>query len=153
MVTLKWALTTAAFLGATMDASEAAQQQARILRVEHALESRARTETDQNIVGRNYTKFLGSEPVLARERYDVYWEPPAGGVEAGARMVFEYRREFEEDVQSITRRFALAINARHKTTFVVEPDPIHHYGRVIEWRVRLVQGGRVLAEESSANWR
>lgn len=96
-------------------------------------------------------KFFGSELVSGQERFDVFWQPPVGGLKEGAAMILEYRRQYGEEVHGKTTKFTIPITISRKTSFIADDEAVTD-GPISMWRVRLVRQGRLLAEMNSGTW-
>jgi hypothetical protein len=83
----------------------------------------------------------------------VVWESPRSGTEAGAVLLFEYRRDSDRDIKARNIKYPFRVEGQRTATFVLTGHDAHKDGRVIMWRVRLIHKGRLLAEKSSDGWK
>jgi len=122
---------------------------ARILGVERREEQLA----SRNPMYRRMPKFAATSDKPVREIYDVHWAPPPAGIEAGAALVFDYAQERADQVQSLTIQYPFVVQSQRKATFIISERAVLAAGRVTAWRVRLMQGRRIMAETASGAWR
>jgi len=98
-------------------------------------------------------KFTGRELFLGGETVLVCWDPPAGGVEAGSSLLFEYRREADTDARRIKHDYSFPVTTPQRTELVLKDTDAWDAGHVLMWKVRIIRGGGLVAEKSSPNWR
>ncbi|MBN1268451.1 MAG: hypothetical protein JXB04_02605 [Kiritimatiellae bacterium] len=122
---------------------------ARILSVER----REEQLSSRNPMYRRMPKFADATGKPLREIYDVHWAPPAEGLEAGAVLVFDYTQEYADGAQSLSIQYPFVVRSQRKATFIISERAVMAAGRVAAWRVRLMQGRRLIAEMASGAWR
>lgn len=92
-------------------------------------------------------KFVQDRPGHAKARYVVRWNAGAG-VPAGALVTFEYRQDAADRIRFLSWKCEAALKGAQVTEFEIPGG-----GRAEAWRVRVVYGGRRLAETASDSWR
>jgi hypothetical protein len=100
-------------------------------------------------------KFVGTEYAGAGgETFVVHWTPPPSGLKSGSALILEYRRVHDDTVRGQQRQFTVPVSSPRKTTFTIPTNPAElDAGPINMWRVRLVHGGRLLAEKRSDAWK
>ncbi|MFH0953414.1 MAG: hypothetical protein V1873_03695 [Verrucomicrobiota bacterium] len=129
-----------------------AQDQARILRVEHATVSGSAGRT-ASLYSPRISKFADLNEGVPREVYTVYWLPPSRGTPSGTLVTFEYRQERSPDIKFLYIKYPFLAQGERKATFEIAENARRVGGGVTAWRVRVVHGGRLLAEQTSDTWR
>lgn len=97
---------------------------------------------------------------FADERLDVdghvflvHWDPADAGTPAGTVVQFEYRQQDPEKTRSLNVSYPFIVNTRRCATFKITGEAFRTGGLVTAWRVRILNGGQVLAEQQSKSWR
>jgi hypothetical protein len=82
--------------------------------------------------------------------YTVHWK--TGDTSTPAVVKFEYRQA-NTGSKLFTQETAYPNPGRsNKTEFTVTGPAYHTQGRVVAWRVQVIQGGQVIGEETSFLW-
>jgi hypothetical protein len=82
--------------------------------------------------------------------YTVHWKTPDTATPVVVR--FEYRQA-NTGSKLFTQEQAYPNPGRsNKTEFTVTGEAYHTQGRVVAWRVQVIQGGQVIGEETSFLW-
>ena len=123
----------------------------RIVEVDHRFEMEPPAVKSASPVDDRMPKFM-IERALTREVFAITWTPPAGGVEAGAVLLFEYRQKYGKTIKNLQVKYPFAVEDQRQSTFVIPGKNIKADGEVTAWRVRLVVRGRLLAEQKSRSW-
>ncbi|MBP7831272.1 MAG: hypothetical protein KA248_15290 [Kiritimatiellae bacterium] len=142
-------LPPAAVLLALAVCSAAAAETLRILRVQHqALNSRR--ESPALMPDR-----LGPAdpaPAAGAERFRVYWHAGEDGSPPGTVVTFEFRQAYRPLIQTLFIQYPFKVKGERCATFEVAEPTVRRGGRVVAWRVRILRGGRRLAERTSDTW-
>ncbi len=111
----------------------------------------ARAASDVNsLTPRRLTKFVSSAERPATAVLDVRWQAPRAGVPADTVARLDYRRAGQPGLSLLEERLEAGASGERTTRFAI---PLEPGGRVSSWRVRIVQGARVLSERTSSSWR
>lgn len=132
--------------------AQAADQGARILRVDRRVERGGRVHKGVDLTNRRLPLFRDEAPAGRREVFEVYWAPPAGGLEPGAVLQFEYVQAGSDVPQVLTIQYPFKVAGERKATFVISEEALRRGGDVKVWRVRLMHGSRTLAGRASEFW-
>ena len=96
----------------------------------------------------NMPKFMDRyRDTTVTEAYTVYWNALAG-VPPGTLITFEYRQGGSKKIRFLFHKFERPVRGEQKTVFRIPGGK-----RADAWRVRIVYGGRRIAERRSSNWR
>lgn len=141
----------AVLLGLAQSAGAAAPRQdlPRILQVEHA----RKADPAGGPAPVYLPKFADALQAAPRETFVVRWDASSSGLPAGALLTFEYRQERSERIRFLHVKYPFAVAGQRKAVFEVAGAAARAGGPVTAWRVRVVQGGRALAESRSSSWR
>lgn len=118
---------------------------ARIVRVER--DAQVVEAPTVGLVPAQMPKFMQERPGRAVSRYLVRWNAGAG-VPAGALVTFEYRQGAADRIRFLSWKLETALKGEQTTVFEIPGG-----GDAEAWRVRVVYGGRRLAELASDSWR
>jgi hypothetical protein len=129
-----------------------AQNQARILSVDHH-EQADSAAASYSLMKPRLPKFMDSAAAASIDVFEVRWRPPSAGLPAGGLLTFEYRQELSDRVRFLSIRYPFRVQEERKGVFEITRAACKAHGRVTTWRARVVQGGRVLAEQRSKSWR
>jgi hypothetical protein len=122
------------------------QDPPQILRVERA--ARAPTGSPSLVPAR--LRLFTPAATPSAEVFHVYWRAPARGAPVNTLVTFEYRQRYSPAVRFLAVRYPFVATGENKATFrVAGPESP---GPVVAWRVRVVWGGRRMAERASPSW-
>ena len=99
-----------------------------------------------NLSGRQMTKFL-NQIEKVREKIQVDWSSPKGW-KGGTEVRLEYRTADSSTAQAVYEHNEHSKPGLHVASFVLPGD-----SPLSAWRVRLIQGNRLLDEKSSGTWK
>lgn len=105
-----------------------------------------------DMIGARLTMFDVEESAVAGELYVVNWVPPPGGTDVGTELQFEYAQERNQKVRTLRIRYPFSVRKSRAARFRIQGSTFQTGGPVRAWRVRLVQGRKVLAVRSSPSW-
>lgn len=125
------------------------QSRPRILRVERLVAA----DRSASPVPPYLPKFMDDLAPAAREVFNVYWTAPQPGLPAGTLLTFEYRQKRAERIKFLHVKYPFTVAGERKATFEIAGPAARAGGPVTAWRVRVVSGGRALAESVSESWR
>ena len=103
-----------------------------------------------SLAPRRLTKFVGSAARPAAAVLEVRWQAPRTGVPRGTVARLDYRQAGQPGQRLMEESLESGATGERETRFVI---PLEPGGRVSSWRVRIVQGARVLSERTSSSWR
>jgi len=93
-------------------------------------------------------KFFESEFTELEEEYKVIWSP-GPGVEANTVVVqFDYMQRRIREPQSLEVKYPFAVKEQRTATFSVSKKAYRQGGEITAWRVRILQQGKVVAEQA-----
>jgi hypothetical protein len=88
------------------------------------------------------------------ETYAIYWNAPGGGgLPAGVTVLFEYVLENAPEVRALHIQYDFKTEGPRKAVFTIPEKDYRDGGNVKAWRVRVVRAGRLLAAQTSPNWK
>lgn len=120
----------------------------RISRVGHQLLERGsviRHAWPERLVSNDYE-------TAVKEVFKVYWTAGEEGLPAGTLVLFEYRQKLSPLIRTLFIRYPFEVKGERCAEFEIGRDALRARGRVVAWRARVTHGGRVLAEQASAEW-
>lgn len=126
---------------------------ARILRVERLEVAGSAGGAGTSLLTSRLPKFTGRPARPDKEVFHVYWTPSPEGLAAGTLVTFEYRQERDDRVRFLSIKYPFTVEGQRKAVFEIAGAALRVGGRVSAWRVRVVRGGRVLAQRSSGSWK
>jgi len=97
-------------------------------------------------------KFFDDD-VRRGETYAVYWSAPADGLPAGVTVLLEYVLENAPDVYALHIQYDFKTAGPRKAVFTIPEKNYRDGGNVKAWRARIIRGGKLLAEQTSPNWK
>lgn len=87
-----------------------------------------------------------------QERFEIRWYANPPGIPPGAVILLETVQEHSQTVKNHLLRTP-GKSLGHVRSFIEIPaGEIRMAGRVVQWRVRVIWRGRVLATQASGNW-
>jgi len=98
------------------------------------------------------TQFYDDDPFRG-ETFEVYWSASAPGLAPGATVIFEYVPQTAPGVHALHIQYDFKTVGGRKTVFTIPEKDFREGGNVKAWRVRVIRAGRLLAEQTSANWK
>ena len=123
-----------------------------ILNVEQRAVSSRSSSRSASLAGIQMPKFL-TERAVEEEVFTVRWKTPPDGLAAGVLALFEYKQRQEDGVRNLHIQYPFRVTGERTSVFVIPERIVRQAGPVAEWRVRIVQKGRLLAERRSAFWK
>ena len=87
-----------------------------------------------------------------RERFDIRWYANPPGIPPGAVLRLETLQERSPVVRSYFLRTTDKSEGNTLSVLEIPSDKVRQGGRVVQWRLRVVWRGKVLATQTSANW-
>lgn len=88
------------------------------------------------------------------ETYAIYWTAPSGGgLPPGVTVLFEYVLAAAPDVHALHIQYDFKTEGPRKVVFTIPEKDYREGGNVKAWRVRVVRAGKLLAEQTSPNWK
>lgn len=130
-----------------------AQRAARILRVEERRPPMGEAAASPSFNALHLDKFSDERIDADGHLFFVHWQPPEGGSPAGTVVRFEYRQEDPKVVKKLEVAYPIRTNERRRATFKITGKALRQGGIVTAWRVRILEDGKVLAEDQSESWR
>ncbi|MBU1909621.1 MAG: hypothetical protein KJ726_06220, partial [Verrucomicrobia bacterium] len=127
-----------------------AEEAPRILKVTHRVRD-SRRESPALMPSRLDTAPAGTENA-GTEWFYVYWAPGRDGSLPGTVVTFEFRQAFRPLIRTLFIQYPFKVKGERCATFEIAESTIRRGGRVTAWRVRIVRGGRRLAERTSESW-
>jgi hypothetical protein len=82
----------------------------------------------------------------------VYWRPPRQGAGPGVRVRLEYTQEHFGRAQQLEISYPFRVFKERRAEFIVPRKLLNSGGPVTAWRVRVLDGRRLLAERRSQAW-
>jgi hypothetical protein len=98
-------------------------------------------------------KFADERTDVDGHSFDVHWIPADGGSPAGTLVLFEYRQQDPTVVRRLEVKYPFRVNERRRASFKISGEAFRQGGLVTAWRVRIMDGDNILAEEQSKSWR
>jgi hypothetical protein len=87
------------------------------------------------------------------ETYAVYWMAPVRGLPPGSAVFFEYVLQNAPGVRALLIQYGFRTEGLRKAVFIIPEKDYRAGGSVKAWRVRVIRAGRLLAEQTSPNWK
>ena len=87
------------------------------------------------------------------ETYAVYWTAPGRGLLPGTTVFFEYVLQDAPGVRALHIQYDFKTEGARKAVFTIPEKDYRDGGNVKTWRVRIVRAGRLLAEQTSPDWK
>ena len=102
---------------------------------------------DESLPAPRLARFAG-DPVPARVIFEVLWTPGRAGLAGGARVALDYELDHGRvcGVREVVEPGPVTGPRRTRISIPVEGRPI------TAWRVRVLEGNRLLLEQRSRNW-
>ena len=97
-------------------------------------------------------KFLDDD-ARCGESYSVMWIAPSPGLAPGVAVLFEYILQATPERQALHVQYDFKTLGPRKIVFTIPEKAYREGGNVKAWRVRIVRAGRLLAEQSSPDWK
>jgi hypothetical protein len=127
-----------------------AEEAPRILNVTHRARD-SRRASPSLMPGRLDMAAVGAEEG-GTEWFYVYWDPGRDGSLPGTVVTFEFRQASRPLIRTLFIQYPFKVKGERCATFEIAEPTIRRGGRVAAWRVRIVRGGRRLAERTSGSW-
>ena len=87
------------------------------------------------------------------ETYSVCWAAPSAGLAPGVTVLFEYLLQTTPEIRALHVQYDFKTTGSRKVVFTIPEMDFREGGSVKAWRVRIVRAGRLLAEQSSPDWK
>lgn len=88
------------------------------------------------------------------ETYAIFWSAPGGGgLPPGVTVLFEYVLENAPEVHALHVQYDFKTEGPRKAVFTIPEKDYREGGNVKAWRVRVVRAGKLLAQQTSPNWK
>lgn len=129
-----------------------AQRGPGILRVEDRRSSVGEAIASPSFNALHIDKFVDERLDVDGHIFLVHWDPAEGGSAPGVKVVFEYRQQDPQVTRSLEVAYPFRVTNRRCATFKITGEAFRKGGLVSAWRVRILDGGKVLAEQQSESW-
>ena len=136
-----------------MAAPALGQRGSRIVRVEDRRPSVGAAADSSSFNALHLDKFFDERLDVDGHVFDVHWTPAEGGAPVGTVVRFEYRQQDPDEVHALEVAYPFRVTDRRRATFRITGEAFQEGGLVTAWRVRILEGGNVVAEQQSASWR
>jgi hypothetical protein len=87
------------------------------------------------------------------ERFDIRWYANPPGIPPGAVILLEAVQTYSPSVYNQAVRIPDRAQGHIRSVVEIPPEDIRRAGRVREWRISVVFRGRILARQTSPNWK
>lgn len=86
------------------------------------------------------------------ERFDIRWYANSPGIPPGVVILLEALQERSPVVKNYVLRLNTKSEGHLRSVIEIPAAEIQQTGRTLQWRVRVVWRGRLLASQTSENW-
>ena len=113
----------------------------------------AETAPSRNFSRIGLSKFDGLGQPGGKQVFFVHWDPGAASVPKGSQLIFEYYQSRFPRPQGLRISYPFEITNPRKATYTIADKAFREGGPVKRWRVRLLNGNKILAEKVSPSWK
>ncbi len=86
------------------------------------------------------------------ERFEIHWYANPPGIPPGGLLLLESLQERNGTVKNHVLRMPGKSEGNILSIIEIPSDEVRQSGRIVQWRVRVVWRGRLLASQASDNW-
>jgi hypothetical protein len=125
----------------------------RILRVVEARPDVGEAAASPSFNALHLDKFADERIDVDGHVFHIHWEPGEGGAPPGTVVLFEYRQLDPDVIKKLEVEYNFLVTERRRATFKITGEAFRQGGLVTAWRVRILEDGKVQAEDQSKSWR